>query len=179
MNPEYRRGPGAYRCGCGVRVDVTIPPPRPSGRCWYQGCTTVAVTKAPLSFCREHEKDAALHLAHVIADRKLWLEAGEWYRPLDSYAPTGDPEADSWVYFMRRESLIKIGYSSNPTRRAVALNAVVLAKERGGPAREAAMHGKFRDLRVRPRSEWFLPGDPLIAYINALRAQDSAPPLDA
>lgn len=179
MNPEYRRGAGAYRCGCGIRIDVTIPPTA-NTKCWFTGCSTVAVTDKPLVLCREHEKETAMRVAYLVADRSLWLDASAYYRPLDNYGapkPTAHTEESSWVYFMRRETLIKIGYSCNLSQRANALGATILATIPGGPSAEARLHERFDALR--DHGEWFHPGDELIAYINELRKTKRDAPIHA
>ncbi len=176
MAPEYRRGTGAYRCGCGVRIDVTIPPAS-SKKCWFTDCSTVAVTDEPLILCRDHELETAMRVAHLVADRNLWLDASVYYKPLGSYDinSTAHTETGSHVYFMRRERLIKIGYTNNLRRRSNALGAYVLATIPGGPATEARMHDTFRDLR--DHGEWFHPGDALIGYINEIRAANKELPI--
>lgn len=133
-----------------------------------------------MQLCREHEEEAALRLAHLVAKRELWLTAGEWCRPLDNYGlpnRTSDTESSSLVYFMRRESLIKIGYSCQVKRRATDLGAAVLATVPGGPSTEAQMHRRFHELRQH--GEWFYPGHQLVGYINELRTAKGEGPIHA
>lgn len=76
----------------------------------------------------------------------------------------------AWCYFMRHETNIKIGYSKDPRKRALALaGAEILAKEPGAASREAALHAKFAHLRLH--GEWFEPGPDLMEYIADLRKQ--------
>ncbi|MFJ4418262.1 hypothetical protein [Streptomyces sp. NPDC088925] len=87
------------------------------------------------------------------------------------------PEAKpTWVYFMRREKLIKIGYSNSPERRASQLGAKILVTVPGGPEQERAFHVVYRALNAG--GEWFEPGPDLIGTINLLRRDQSLPPLD-
>lgn len=179
MAPDYRRGPDAYRCGCGVRIEAARKQQGPASQCWFDECDSDATTKAPIRFCKAHEEETALLLAHLIARRDMWLSAGELCRPLSNYglpAATAHTES-SRVYFMRRESLIKIGYSGRVHRRAGALGATVLATIPGGPSTEAQMHRRFRNLRQS--GEWFHPGAELIGYVNELRAADGEDPIHA
>lgn len=178
MAAEPRQGTGAYRCGCGARVSVAaIAPP---DECWFADCDLAPTTKPPLRLCRAHEKEAALHVAHLAAKRELWLEASSLCKPLASYgrpAPSAHTETSSFVYFMRREHLIKIGYTNSLNRRASAVGAFVLAAIPGGPSTEAQLHRRFDELREH--GEWFRPGDDLVAYINELRAMEGQAPIHA
>lgn len=178
MAPEPRRGAGAYRCGCGARVAVAVT--AQPAQCWFDGCDLPPTTKPPIRFCAEHEEETALHVAHLAAKRELWLEAGTLHRPLANYGvpePTAHTETSSVVYFMRREQLIKIGYSNSLNRRATGVGAFVLARIPGGPVMEAQMHERFAALREW--GEWFRPGDELVTYINELRAENGEAPIHA
>jgi hypothetical protein len=182
MNPENRRGPGNYRCGCGARIKVAA---RPITHrvCWYADCNVAPTTPEPLSLCAEHEHDVAARVAHIVANGAMhrWADARrtageEWYRPLDSYQKVPDP-VPSWVYFMRRERLIKIGFTVDLRRRAETLNATVLAKTPGGLAEERQMHTRFAHLRRH--GEWFEPDPELLEYVNGLRRGEHLSPLAA
>lgn len=165
MTPEARRGRGSYRCGCGASVTVTAAPPR-GRRCWWVGCRILATTPEPLRFCQEHERAVAARLGHVFGQQ--WIEAAaeagdDWYQPL----PEPETPKGSYVYFMRRERLIKIGVSTWPSRRAQGLNASILAMTPGSYGLERELHERFAALRQH--GEWFEPGPELLAYINELR----------
>lgn len=180
MNPEYRRGPGNYRCGCGARIHATVTEPD-KRVCWFGGCNTLATTDEPIRLCPEHEKETARLVVHESAKGVMhgWLEAriingDEWSRPLDSYAPAPG-FSQPWVYFMRRERLIKIGTSYELKRRAATLNATVVAKTPGSYSEEARLHNRFASLRRH--GEWFEPGPELMALINELRKAEGVGPL--
>lgn len=181
MAPEYRRGAGHYRCGCGARIHAAITEPD-KRICWFKGCSTLATTAEPLRLCREHEQETARLVVYETAKDTMhgWLEAriangDEWARPLDSYAPTPG-FSEPWVYFMRRENFIKIGTTYNLRQRASVLNATVLAKTPGSYSEEKLMHKRFASLRRH--GEWFEPGPELIALINELRKAEGADPID-
>lgn len=172
-------GRGAYRCGCGARIRIADDA---AGRrqCWFAGCSESATTGEPLNFCPEHEREAVNRLAHLIVrfDWGAVLDASvaidDVNRPLDNYRqPTGLSEG--WVYFMRRERLIKIGTTLNPRRRAQELNGTILAKCLGSYTEEAQLHAKFAALRRH--GEWFEPGPELMRLINAIRAEQGLPPI--
>jgi hypothetical protein len=108
----------------------------------------------------------------AVLDASLAID--NFNRSPDSYRqPTGNTE--SWVYFMRRERLIKIGTTTNVRRRAAELNATVLARCFGSYSEEAQLHAKFASLRRH--GEWFEPGPELMKLINAIRAEQGMPPI--
>lgn len=180
MASENRRGVGHYRCGCGARIHASAV--KDDRRvCWFTGCNILATTKEPIRLCREHEKETARLVVHESAKgvMKGWVEArtlngDEWSRPLDSYAPASS-FSQAWVYFMRRENLIKIGTTYNLKQRAAVLNATVLTKMPGSYSEEARMHNRFASLRRH--GEWFEPGPELVALINELRKAEGVGPL--
>lgn len=180
MAPENRRGAGHYRCGCGARIHATV---TKSDRrvCWFTGCNILATTNEPIRLCPEHEKETARLVVHESAKgvMKGWVEArtlngDEWSRPLGSYAPASS-SGQAWVYFMRRENLIKIGTTYNLKQRAAVLNATVLAKTPGSYSEEARLHNRFASLRRH--GEWFEPGSELMELINELRKAEGIGPL--
>ncbi len=182
MNPENRRGPGHYRCGCGARIQAAITAPA-RRICWFTGCDILATTPDPLQLCHERERVTAEQLVHMTAKVEMsrWAEVriangDEWSRPLDSYARVPEP-ATAWVYFMRRENLIKIGTTYDLKRRAAALNATIVAKTPGSYSKEAQMHKRFE--KLRRHGEWFEPGPELLKLINELRRADGMAPLAA
>lgn len=180
MSPENRRGAGHYRCGCGARIQAAVTEPD-KRVCWFKGCRILATTDEPIQLCPDHEKVTARLVVHESAKgvMKGWMEArtlngDEWTRPLDSYAPA--PESgQAWVYFMRRENLIKIGTTYNLWQRAAVLNATVLAKTPGSYSEEKRMHKRFAALRRH--GEWFEPGPELVALINELRKAEGVGPV--
>lgn len=180
MNPENRRGAGHYRCGCGARIHAVATDPD-KRVCWFSGCSILATTDEPIRLCPEHEKETARLVVHESAKGLMhgWMEArtlngDEWARPLGSYAQNpGFNQA--WVYFMRRERLIKIGTTYELKKRAAVLNAVVLAKTPGSYSEEARLHNRFAALRRH--GEWFEPGPELMKLINELRKAEGVGPV--
>lgn len=172
MTADGRAGRHAFRCGCGVRIQVADPQ-APVRRCSYGNCRTVAVTKEPLRFCLDHEKAAASQLGPLAGalevERFLNSSASARYR---RFGPSlaASKQAGKHppvVYFMKRERLIKIGTSTNLKPRAVALGALVMATTPGGRTVEGEHHKRFAHLHVF--GEWFEPGPDLLEYIDALR----------
>lgn len=81
----------------------------------------------------------------------------------------------SFVYFIRCEAsgLIKIGYSTDLQGRVASLlhanprGVALMASAPGGAVAEAAVHKKFRELRVR--GEWFRTSPALLSFIEQVK----------
>lgn len=179
MTIDALRGRGAFRCGCGARIRAEVSkPPANRRRCWWTGCNTVAVSPAPIDFCEEHLKLTVKHVANPAGFRALWERSVDKYleeNPPEQYPQP--PEKPTQVYFMRRELLIKIGYSVNPLKRAQSLGAIVLAQIPGNVDVERNHHRRFKHLRQH--GEWFSPGEDLITYINKIRRANRQQPITA
>jgi len=78
--------------------------------------------------------------------------------------PTGEYE---WVYFVRTDGLVKIGYTSDPGSRLKAYppSAEVLVVMPGNRWLETQLHRKFATYLARGR-EWFTESDKLHEYIE-------------
>lgn len=76
-----------------------------------------------------------------------------------------------YVYFIKRGSLVKIGWSRNPEKRCAQLGGggALLATMPGYMADEKAMHRRFDQLRVE--GEWFAYTPALARYITDLAAE--------
>jgi hypothetical protein len=178
MALDGRAGRGAYRCGCGARIRLAEA--RASRRiCWYGGCPEPATTKEPLNLCPEHERETVNRLAHLVV-RFDWgsvlnasVAIDDFNRPLDSYRQSAAGPFEGWVYFMRRERLIKIGTTTDVRRRAAELNATVLVKCPGSYSEEKQLHARFAT--HRRHGEWFEPAPELMQLINAIRAEQGLP----
>ena len=186
MNPDGRSGRHGFRCGCGVRIQVSEHPAT-TRRCTYGECRTLATTKEPLRFCPDHQQQAASLLAHIAADARL-LELDEGlnrsYRTRSrryglSLAPLPTRMRHApLVYFARRDRLVKIGWTTHLDKRMQAMQANVLATEPGDIVDERRLHRRFGHLLAQGK-EWFHPGADLIAYINVLREAAGASPITA
>jgi hypothetical protein len=185
MAAEARRGAGAYRCGCGMRIMLDCVAPPPDSMCVVAECLNTAIDGMTVRLCREHRTEVVNELAPLITRRQGWLATyGPDYDPQKYQTPKErsdydrrpDP-VDSFVYFIQRERLIKIGFSVDPVKRAGALNAVVLATIPGERHVERATHLRFAHLRQY--GEWFEPGPDLLAYINELRLKLQQPAIQA
>lgn len=178
MTADASRGRGAYRCGCGNRITVATTPSQ-DRRCWWTDCRTTAFTAAPIDLCKPHLGETVKHIASPEGYRAMWSNAVPATRErLHEEGTYVQPQPKpTWVYFLRREVLIKIGYSNSPARRAQSLNAELLATMPGGPDDERELHQRFQELWAH--GEWFRPAQELIASINVLRHMDELPPITA
>lgn len=191
MRIDTLRGKGAFVCGCGARIAITLPSETPPTHCVWRNCRLIPVRDYEVPLCADHAKRLREQLAvgpeaEYKADlmrRAHWgdelneqeradLDAAEleWQSRarFSRDRERAERESASRVYFMRHDRIIKIGFSVDPEKRAQALaSAVILATEPGGRVLEEAMHAKFSHLRIR--GEWFSPGPDLLAYINKLR----------
>lgn len=185
MTLDARRGAGAFRCGCGIRIALECIAPPARSTCVVDGCRSLAIDGTTVRLCKEHRSDLVTELSPLLARRQGWLAAyGPDYNPQQYKTPPErrdyDPrpaQRDSFVYFVQRERLIKIGFSNDPVKRASNLGAVVLATIPGERAVERQMHLKFAHLRQY--GEWFEPGPELVSYINELRLKLQQPPIAA
>jgi hypothetical protein len=86
--------------------------------------------------------------------------------------------AQSQVYYLRIGDHVKIGYTSNLTRRLQELRlhpSAVLAAEPGGQQLERQRHLLFAAERAGRRREDFNPSPKLLAHIERLRAEHGDP----
>lgn len=73
------------------------------------------------------------------------------------------------VYFAEARGMVKIGFSSDTSRRMYEVDARLLATVPGSIALERAVHRLFADDRVD--GEWFRPSQAIQAFIAALSAE--------
>jgi hypothetical protein len=198
MSLDGRAGRGAFRCGCGSRVVISIPAQQPT-RCVAthqdEPCRFRPAADAPLPLCEEHYASTGLK------DLKWWTNATppeieqrvtrlfqeRWaeYMAIEygTYEPA-DPEAlerTGVVYFIKSRDLVKIGTTTDLLKRMAAFSVphiTLLATEPGYKRRERELHLQFADLRVN-RREWFRLAPPLTDYIDTIRARHGLPNVDA
>lgn len=86
------------------------------------------------------------------------------------------PDADGWVYYMRINGRIKIGYTTNLRQRSrnYPPGTELLAVEPGNPETEKRRHVQFSRSLAQGR-EWFAESDDLIEHITGLAAQYATP----
>ncbi|MDX2528038.1 GIY-YIG nuclease family protein [Streptomyces europaeiscabiei] len=68
MNPDGRRGHGAYRCGCGLAIQISGEladrGPRCVGEDAGKPCRAPVLTEKPLRLCRDHYRSSGLKQFH-------------------------------------------------------------------------------------------------------------------
>lgn len=192
MHLDGRAGRGAYRCGCGARVQITIPLQR--GACVGQHkdgpCRLRPVATDPLPLCEEHYVSTGLQelsrwrnlTPPEVEARAMAIFNKHWRESMD-VAERGQPidpdelERLGIVYFIQSQQLVKIGTTTDVVRRMNAFSVphiTLLAAEPGYKRRERELHLQFADLRVN-RREWFRLEGPLVDHINAIRASHALP----
>lgn len=105
------------------------------------------------------------HLEHL---RSIAVKKAEEDRARSVKLPHGIPLPESVVYYVLFGDRIKIGTTTNLTRRLQDLpHDELLATEPGGTGVERQRHAQFGVYRVT--GEWFEMGDELVDHVNELR----------
>jgi hypothetical protein len=140
-------------------------------------CLAPSVPGSPHPICVKH-----LGILHGFAKQMLDLHAGTPVPPPNPTAgyptpiPVGVVPNGEGVYYLRCNSLIKIGCSQNLPKRIANYPAgtPVLAVERGGYKMEQRRLTRFAEARAI-RREYFHPAPELLAHINQIRKAAGAP----
>lgn len=74
------------------------------------------------------------------------------------------------VYFIERDDLIKIGWTSNLAKRSAAVGGKVLVAQPGDRLVERTLHRVFRN--DHDHGEWFKKSPGLMSYIDSLMEKD-------
>lgn len=180
----YEANRDAYACGCGVAFYATLPD---AEVCQVQlgrdrACTEPAAVSTPVSLCNDHLSElltqpAALRSPRVekamsqvaeLADKTTrGIAEGRRRRKEERRA---ELDENAVVYYIRRDTRIKIGFTGNLEQRMLDLQPdAILAVEPGGRALEQAMHKKFVAAKIR--GEWFSPTAELMSHIDTIRAR--------
>lgn len=197
MTPDGQAGYGAYRCGCGARIKVSLIN-RPKVTCAgsYSGepCRSEVHLLDPFPVCKEHYSSSGLQAYQAWTSGAPREIAEEIKRQvLERHRRDREQELTELglkqvgghviaerqhpvVYFLRAGDLVKIGTTVDLVARMKAFNLptlVVLATEPGYHARERELHQQFSDLRHE--REWFRLEEPLVGYINGIRQAHGLP----
>lgn len=126
------------------------------------GCDWEIAPNSPIPLCRLHLVTAYQFVRSTVA-ATVARAAGE---------PKRAPKAE-YVYFIRKDDLIKIGWTGNVPARMRALQPdEVLHVEPGTQKDESALHRRFAHLRAcgcaegKHLREWFYPEPDLLDYIE-------------
>ena len=95
---------------------------------------------------------------------------------MDRMLEESDAEADGWVYYMRINGRIKIGYTTNLRQRSrnYPPGTELLAVEPGTKAMEKRRHDQFSRSLAQGR-EWFAESEALTEHIAALAERYATP----
>ena len=180
----------------GCLDDAGLPPARETW-CWWwveyggerRGCkNTAAYQIAGLSLCMPHTHA----MRRAIAKNSQGSHCGWFRKLLQEYLADHDEDRDialstpvagspTVIYFVARYHLVKIGYTADLRSRLRAIeqgsgiipgmaatDIELLASFPAGPAREEALHLRFRHLRAG--GEWFLLNSELRDFIERVEA---------
>lgn len=191
MGPDALSGRGAFRCGCGARIAVTV---TDSGSC---GAVAEGGRRCPERPIRESaEVGLFLCWKHLKVHRALLDEVengesrarGEYQSELahlhmQDYKlrrrrsfEDAQQRGALVVYYIRIGDLIKIGTTTNLKMRMEALQPdELLATEPGYTDVERRRHQQFDHLRIRPRSERFRIAPELLEHIEMVKGHFGEP----
>lgn len=138
-------------------------------RCPQYGLGETRLCKAHLIIVVRHAKDVAPDIAFLVAA----LSSG--WQPVVQVQPK--PRTDGTVYYLRSGGFIKIGWTSDLTKRMRSYppDTTLLATQPGTRADEAAIHRRFAHLTTHGR-EWFPLAPQISEHIDKVIAEHGAPP---
>lgn len=151
--------------------------------CIWPGCEYQKIRGTML--CHYHVAECAELVFNLRRLPKVTVDARDveqgafaaWFRrqhPVDS----GEPPRprNGYIYILRTDDLIKIGYTTRPydRLRQYPPSAEVLCVFPGTKERETELHSKFR-FALRRGREWFRPADEILAYAQEMVALHGAP----
>ena len=193
MTTDALHGKGAYRCGCGARVTVTVTARPACLAVHHEGtrCPYAPIRESEdygISLCREHIKGHRAMLEVRAEQDRREQEFLHGHR-LDPRYLENTPRAkrslrldlarqrgSMVVYYIRIGHNIKIGWTTDLKLRMISLMPdEILATEPGPQELERARHQQFAHLRVPPGRERFKPDPELMDHIQMLREHYGQP----
>ncbi|MGN6245127.1 MAG: GIY-YIG nuclease family protein [Motilibacteraceae bacterium] len=145
-------------------------PPHPATAprriCCWPKCHTAAVLDLPM--CRPH-----LAVAHDVY-QTVFIDTDR-NKPAPAPAPP-KPAPEGTVYYVQVDAHIKIGWTSDLTKRmrGYAPTSRLLATHPGTRADEQRMHKRFAVHRTHGR-EWYAPVPSLLHHIELVKAEHGEP----
>lgn len=112
--------------------------------------------------CNDHARQIWASVQHAAMDG----------HPIPMYKPAPPEPPDSWIYFLKLDAKIKIGWTSNYIQRMRAYppHAEVLVRHHGTRADERDLHRSFKPSRAAGR-EWYHPTPELMRHIERIKAE--------
>lgn len=192
MGVDALRGKGAFRCGCGTRVKVIVPRPRPlcmgpvedGSQCVHR--VVPESQEHGLTLCADHFDRYQKYLRTLERERKdrELDEQRRRQRNLDERSrkekalDDARREGRMVVYYVRIGDKIKIGTTTSFKYRMISLMPdEILATEPGHVELERLRHKQFEHLHVPPGRERFRADPELMAHI-AMLLDHYGPPTD-
>lgn len=155
------------------------PPGSRRTRCVWLGCDQSHGTRFDLPLCGMHvgqvlaahdaEKRAAEQRVAAREQAKIDAAARAVEKVEQGFLLEDDEPVPGWVYYVRLDGVIKIGFTKNLDRRLRELGptATLLATEPGTLKLERQRHQHFGKDLILGR-EWFTESDELTTWINTL-----------
>lgn len=108
---------------------------------------------------------------------RVSIQEAQARRRAEAPAVVEDPPRESWVYFLKTSGYIKIGWTSDISKRMRSYppGSQLLAALPGGRKEEAALHRRFAVHRTHGR-EWYPLAADLIRHIDQVVVEHGAPP---
>lgn len=149
--------------------------------CIWPGCERPAVA-AVMPICDEHafrvHDEVEAGLLAVQNARRLNRQAEADARRSRQEQAVRDSKGDApgWIYYLRIDDKVKIGYTGDITQRMRAYppGTTVLAVHPGTPRMERELHRQFAAHLVQGR-EWFRPATEILDHCAAVVAEHGDP----
>ena len=149
----------------GVATDrPTFPMDVTTNTCAYDECSLPAWEELSMHLCQRHAFAAYAQVAKVGKIETALAMSG-----LPNTPRSEQPSLNTlgYVYFAKRDRLVKIGYSTDVHKRMQSLRADLLVAIPGTMVDERAHHKRFA--YCHDHGEWFKPSKELVSYIKDLR----------
>lgn len=155
-------------------------------RCVWIGCDNSHGTRFDLPLCAVHvgQVIAAYDAERRVAEQrvaareqaKVEVAARAVKKVEEGFLLDDDEPAPGWIYYLRLDGVIKIGFTKNPHRRIKQYppTAELLATEPGTKKVERSRHQRFGKHLIVGR-EWFADCDEINEWIDTLVAEYGKP----
>jgi hypothetical protein len=134
--------------------------------CLVKGCT--GRTRVSWFLCDDHAVEAWKEV-EAVKDTPASPVAGVVVPRKKAYGV-----GDQWIYYLRLDEKIKIGWTSNFNQRMHSYppHAVVIVRHPGTRADERDLHRSFKPSRAAGR-EWYHPTPELLAHIERMKEDNN------
>lgn len=142
---------------------------KPDFGCSILDCEDVVTDGAPIDLCERHMR---LAFAWVMSNAETLSASADYHPPAPAVRPPRfTVDTPGHVYFIKKDDLIKIGWSSQVEIRLRSWQpCTVLLVQPGTIRDERRCHAAFSHLLAKGE-EWFTPAPDLYAFIESLGDQ--------